>query len=46
VFGSAVVAQLPGGAAAESAVGAGAEEITPTDLFSMLVIMALASTFG
>jgi hypothetical protein len=28
VFGSTVAAQLPGGTAAESAMGAGAEEIT------------------
>jgi Sodium/hydrogen exchanger family len=39
VFGSAVAAQLPGGAAAESAVGAGAEEITLQLLDQLIVIL-------
>jgi Kef-type K+ transport system membrane component KefB len=39
VFGSTVAAPLPGGAAAESAVGAGAEEITLQLLYQLIVIL-------
>jgi hypothetical protein len=39
VFGSAVAALVPGGAAAESAVGAGAEEITLQLLYQLIVIL-------
>ena len=39
MFGSAVAAQLPGGAAAESAVGAGAEEIMLHLLYQLIVIL-------
>jgi K+:H+ antiporter len=39
VFGSTVAAHLPGGSAAESAVGAGAEEITLQLLYQLIVIL-------
>ena len=39
MLGSTVAAQLPGGPAAESAVGAGAEEITLQLLYQLIVIL-------
>lgn len=39
MLGSTIVAELPGGVAAESAVGAGAEEITLRLLYQLIVIL-------